>query len=471
MKNFPTPLYHLGAEPARLLGSNAEPHYIVLDAAAIHNLKDTFPKVPNQSQKALLNSLAPDGGTRPVIFMTTPLELMICDFVKQQQGKKGKPVRVTELASISAGQLVIRSYKSMRSRWYLYQPFTLRNVRISSYHYPRGKRLRIQLEGAPFKIAGDLEDNELGEDQNPYDSINHHPVSHSSAADARMQLRVEAFHTCAGLLKNYRPGATFDFLLAGSRMLLPPVSSLIRQKLAGLGSVHVGNVRLVDLIKSALGPVDLTATYSTPKHHSPSDQQTFAYPDPNLEDLQMNLRALPFHENPGRIVAPTNTNIYIALDTNVHSRFPRELEELSRQLGQGCRIITLPTAVQELGRGDGKEGRMANLSRLKLGRKITQYEKPEMRIGPVPLMGLDGLVTDITLKGDLAMRTEFAKVKALVRTANPFQEHILLFGTLDIGCHFLFGSIESGYTTILIPKLEFGDKAQLSRILVNLLWQ
>lgn len=130
MTDFPTPKYRLGPDPKRLLGSNLHPHYLFLDAAAIHSFRLAFPYAPSERQAALMSCLAPASGNRPIIFVTTPLELMIADFIKEMKGKGTYEMRMTELARVGWGQLVIRSHGSLRSDWYLIQPFLVENVSV-----------------------------------------------------------------------------------------------------------------------------------------------------------------------------------------------------------------------------------------------------------------------------------------------------------------------------------------------------
>ena len=130
MKNTINPRYQLGPQAIRLTASSASAHFLFLDACAIHRFRDAVPYEPNERQAALLNSLAPSSGKDPVILVTTPLELMICDYVKETCLKKnGKSkIRMVDFARVGWGQLVIQSHGSLRTDWYLFQAFTMDNV-------------------------------------------------------------------------------------------------------------------------------------------------------------------------------------------------------------------------------------------------------------------------------------------------------------------------------------------------------
>jgi len=132
MKTIPEPRYGPGPQTKRLTGSSAPAHFLFLDACAIHKFQKAVPNKPNERQAALLNSLAPSSGNNPVNLVTTPLELMICDFIKEAYPtKKGKAkMRMVDFARVGWGQLVIKSHGSLRTDWYLYQPFTMENVSV-----------------------------------------------------------------------------------------------------------------------------------------------------------------------------------------------------------------------------------------------------------------------------------------------------------------------------------------------------
>jgi hypothetical protein len=131
MKTFPKPLYKLGPRPTSLVGASDTPHYLFLDAAGINDLNKVFPVAPNRRQATLLSSLFGSSGTRPVIIVTTPLELMLLDHVKEtpEKGKDIKP-KIKDFVNLGYGNLVVASYPSMRTDWYLYQPFILENVSV-----------------------------------------------------------------------------------------------------------------------------------------------------------------------------------------------------------------------------------------------------------------------------------------------------------------------------------------------------
>jgi hypothetical protein len=55
---------------------------------------------------------------------------MICDYAKETYlTKNGKSkIRMVDFARVGWGQLVIQSHGSLRTDWYLFQPFTMDNV-------------------------------------------------------------------------------------------------------------------------------------------------------------------------------------------------------------------------------------------------------------------------------------------------------------------------------------------------------
>jgi len=131
MTDFPIPQYQLGPQPTRLVGASGDAHFMFLDAAAINYLNDGFPINPSRKQAAFLTSLFAASTTRPIVLVTTPLELMILDHVKEapENGKKIKP-RIREFVNVGRGSLVVQSYADMRSNWYSYQPFILKDVSV-----------------------------------------------------------------------------------------------------------------------------------------------------------------------------------------------------------------------------------------------------------------------------------------------------------------------------------------------------
>lgn len=131
MTAFPIPRYTLGPQPTSLVGASAPAHYIFLDAAGINHLNEVFPINPSRKQAAFLTSLFAASTTRPIVLVTTPLELMILDHVKEtpEKGKVIKP-RIRDFVNVGRGSLVVQSYADMRSNWYSYQPFTLKDVSV-----------------------------------------------------------------------------------------------------------------------------------------------------------------------------------------------------------------------------------------------------------------------------------------------------------------------------------------------------
>jgi len=131
MKIFPRILYMLGPQAKSHLGSSIAPHYVFLDAAAIDNLYKVFPVEPSHRQAALLSSLFRSTDGRPVIIVTTPVESMILDHIKEtpEKGKDIKP-KIKDLVNLGYGNLVVLSYSLMRTEWYLYQPFLLSDVSV-----------------------------------------------------------------------------------------------------------------------------------------------------------------------------------------------------------------------------------------------------------------------------------------------------------------------------------------------------
>lgn len=129
MKTFPKPLYKLGPRPTSLVGTSDAPQCLFLDAAAINELNKVFPVAPTARQSILLSSLFASTKARPLIIVTTPLEVMLLDHIKEtpENGKVVKP-KIKDFVNLGYGNLVVASYPSMRTAWYLYQPFILEAV-------------------------------------------------------------------------------------------------------------------------------------------------------------------------------------------------------------------------------------------------------------------------------------------------------------------------------------------------------
>jgi hypothetical protein len=132
MNTFPTLRYGLNAQANRLVGSSLPPHYLYLDAAAIHALHQSFPIDPNERQATILKSLGPSTDNVPQILVTTPHEIMILDYLKQAypRTKKDRGVMMGDLPRLGWGQLVVKSYDSMRNEFYLIQLFVLKDVSL-----------------------------------------------------------------------------------------------------------------------------------------------------------------------------------------------------------------------------------------------------------------------------------------------------------------------------------------------------
>jgi len=135
MNNDNMPRYGLGPRPKRLVGTTLPPHYVFVDSAATNALHDSFPLKATKKSMSLLFALSPNSGERPFIFVTTPLEPMVCDATKGKvfDGVHFKP-KVEDLARLGWGQLSVESYGGLRTDLYLIQPFTIADVSRSIGH-------------------------------------------------------------------------------------------------------------------------------------------------------------------------------------------------------------------------------------------------------------------------------------------------------------------------------------------------
>jgi len=327
----------------------------------------------------------------------------------------------------------------------------------------------MQLDSAPFGIAGDLEDIRSTTDDTS-DALNQiSPASSSSISTIRMSLRLKAFSQCAQLLQANLPNSTISFALMGCRMLLPPVYDTIHQDLGSIGALKLGDVDLLTVMEELFSTAKESPPYTTPVPHPQSGHTTFAYPDPNLDLLQMGLVSIPQGIPINVMHAPEGSEILLAFDTNVHSRFSRQLVQLSALLGRNIRIVSLPAVAQEISRGYEGVKRGLSLKALISTGKVKTFEKYDLPIGPIPLMNVDGTITMIQNKGDIRIRTEAAMVTKQAVEARPGCKVTFVFGTIDTGCHFLCGAINSGVARFVLPKLGDGDGPLFVMIMLNIL--
>jgi hypothetical protein len=297
------------------------------------------------------------------------------------------------------------------------------------------------------------------------------PISSSPTPTPRMALRVKAFKQCAQLLRAYFQSSTIGFALMGTRMMLPPVYDLIHQELGLIGDLKLGKLDLLAVMEELVSTAKEPPPYTAPVPHPQSVDTTFAYPEPDLELLRMDLISVPRHNPPNMFHAPDGSDILLAFDTNVHGRFHQQLLELSSRLGRNIRIISLPAVAEELPRGRGGEKRGMNLKALISTGKVKTFGKYELMIGPMPFMDLDGTITMIQSKGDIRIRTESSKVTQQTVDSKPGRKVTFVLGTFDTGCLFLCGSINSGGARILLPRLEEGDQKMFVRVMFNILSQ
>lgn len=300
--------------------------------------------------------------------------------------------------------------------------------------------------------------------------------SDSSVSLARMALRMDAFRRCSMLLKRIRPHCTLSFALMGYRMCLRPVLDLIQHDLGGLGDLHHGEVDLLSLIEGMVSSTNAIPPYSAPISHMPHGQVTFEYPDPDLARPTMSLRSVPQQSQPKKLDALPNTDIYLAFDTNIHSKMPNALRELVYCLGEGISLVSLPAVASELGRGGGGRNRATKLKSLIVGggKRVVSIEPNELAFPLVPYMDVDGTISRRPVRGDVLIRSQFAKAVQQVidynrRRSNDQRRTIFLFGTLDVGCQFLCNAISPGIERVLVPKLYEEDAEELVKVVTNIL--
>ena len=285
----------------------------------------------------------------------------------------------------------------------------------------------------------------------------------------RMKVRIEGFSECARLLKSYLPDCTMQFALLGIRMVKPEIQPIINQKLGHLGDIHTGCINLFDMFSRIVSPSAAVSAYAPPLTHPHNAQTTFTRPPPDLEALRMDLRSIPRFPLAKRIDASPGKIIYLAFDTNAHSRLHGSLIDLTSRFGPNIRLISLPTVAQELARGQGHEARERSLRSFLASGRSKAKRIDNLQFRPAPSMSFDGTVSREVLKADIRIRSEIALVLRQLAIHNPGREVTLAFVTFDVGCHLLCGSIHSGGMRFLLPKVDKRDISQAGQVIVNVL--
>lgn len=288
-----------------------------------------------------------------------------------------------------------------------------------------------------------------------------------------MKLRIEAFRTCAELLKAHIPDCTREFVFKGDRLCSPQLSGIIEERLGSLGDLHVDrSIDLGAVLDIKLKQQQVMTRLPPALPHPASVHSLFSYPTPDLADLHFDLRPIPQLAAPKIMTALPGYAIYLLFDTNFHSRFYQELLELTARLGPGIKIGTLPTVHKEVAEGKGGGQRQRSLvSFLNSAPRAKQYTTNQLQMRPATLLDVGGTLSKVALDGDLRIRAELSIVIERTMKHNPRLKHVFLFGTLDLGCYLLAGAVEPGAATLLLPRLSIEDKKDFVRIIFIILLQ
>jgi hypothetical protein len=294
------------------------------------------------------------------------------------------------------------------------------------------------------------------------------PIMLSPEID-RMNVRLDAFSECARLLKSYLPDCSFDFALLGIRMTSPEIQPAINQKLGALGDIHTGIVNMINLFSQNLAPSAGLTAYVTPSAHPSNVQNTFTRPPPDHDALRMDIRSVPRYPLSKRLDAGPNKVIYLAFDTNAHSRLHSPLLDLTSRLGANIRLVSLPTVEKELARGQGHEARERSLKSFLASGRSKAVRTNQLQFRPVPTIDFEGTLSIEVLEADVRLRSELTLVMRQLIGYNPGREVIFAFVTFDVGCHLLCGAIDSGGARFLLPKVDKRDIKEAGKVIVNVL--
>jgi len=285
----------------------------------------------------------------------------------------------------------------------------------------------------------------------------------------RMHVRLDGFSECAQLLKSYLPDCSIDFALLGIRMNSPEIHSAINQRLGPWGETHTGVINFFDLFSSKIAPLNRLSAFVTPLAHPSNVQTTFTRPAPNRQDLRMDIRSIPRFPLPKRLEAGPNKVIYLAFDTNAHSRLHGPLLDLTSRLGKNIRLISLPTVAKELARGRGHQARERSLKSFLTSHRSKAVQTEELQFRPIPAMSYEGTISTQSLEADIRIRSEIALVAQRLVQYNPGREVYFVFVTFDVGCHLLLGAIDAGGARILLPNVDKRDIGDAGRVISNVL--
>ena len=285
----------------------------------------------------------------------------------------------------------------------------------------------------------------------------------------RMNVRIDGFHACASILKSHLPGSTITFALLGTRMVANDVQESIAQKLKAFGELNVGNTNIRDLFSKFVDPSAEYSTYIDPSPHPDTIHPTFVFPQQGLQPLRMDIRSNPQFSPAKHFDAASNKAIYIAYDTNAHSRLHGELTEMASRYGSKIRLVSLPTVAKELARGEGHEARERSLKSFLVSGRSKAKSNAQLQFRPVPAMDIEGIVSREVLEKDLRIRSEIELVMQRLVLFNKGRQVIFMFVTFDVGCHLLCGSINGGGARLLLPKIDKRDIGDAGRITFNVL--
>jgi len=119
--NYPppnhTPVYNLGPSPHRSL-PQSRPRFVLCDASIINESNKIFPIKANDGQYARYEAFSPKNANDPVILVTTPREVEVLDWLKQNMGQNCNTdcwIRGT------GGKGIVKEYSESRTSSYLEQ--------------------------------------------------------------------------------------------------------------------------------------------------------------------------------------------------------------------------------------------------------------------------------------------------------------------------------------------------------------
>lgn len=285
----------------------------------------------------------------------------------------------------------------------------------------------------------------------------------------RMRIRIDALSACACLLKRYLPDCTMESALLGSRMAATEIQTSISHELGPLGDLHVGNINLRALFTKLVDQSAAKSTYTDPIPHPNAIRPTFIYPRQELGPLRMDIRSIPQFALPDHFDAAPNKVIYLAYDTNAHSRLHRQLIDLSARFGPNIRLISLPTVAHELARGRGHEARERSLKSFLDSARSKVKRTNDLQFRPAPTMNSDGSLSMEHSKADNRICSEAALVMRQLVGHNPGRKVYFAFVTFDLGCYMLCDAIDSGGAQLLLPKVDKRDIKEAGKVIYNVL--